>query len=105
MFDIGFSEVLLIAVIALVAIGPKDLPEILFRLGRLVRRAKIFMGGIRDQFSDVMHEAEVTHYRKQFGINVEDADDLEKDVTPAKAGVQVPLDSRLRGNDDREEAA
>ncbi len=106
MFDIGFSEILLIAVVALLAIGPKDLPDILFRFGRLVRRAKILLGGIRDQFSDVMHEAEITHYRKQFGVE-EDEDDLEESVIPAEAGIQKDsiLDSRLRGNDDREEAA
>jgi sec-independent protein translocase protein TatB len=86
MFDIGFSEIMLIAVVALVAIGPKDLPDILFRAGRMTRRAKIFLGGIRDQFSDVMHEAEVTHYRKQFGATVEDAeDDAEKKVANDRA--------------------
>jgi sec-independent protein translocase protein TatB len=86
MFDIGFSEIMLIAVVALVAIGPKDLPDILFRAGRMTRRAKIFLGGIRDQFSDVMHEAEVTHYRKQFGAIVEDAeDDAEKKVANDRA--------------------
>jgi hypothetical protein len=52
----------------------------------MTRRAKIFLGGIRDQFSDVMHEAEVTHYRKQFGAIVEDAeDDAEKKVANDRA--------------------
>jgi len=65
MFDVGFSEILLIAVVALVAIGPEDLPEMLFRFGRLMRQLKIFLGGIRDQYSDIMHEAEMQHYRRQ----------------------------------------
>lgn len=65
MFDIGFSELLLIAVVAIVAIGPEDLPEALFRMGRFMRQVKMFMGGIRDQYSEIMHEAEMAHYRKK----------------------------------------
>ena len=74
MFDIGFSELLVIGVAALIAIGPKDLPDVLFRLGRVTRRVKIFLGGIRDQYADIMHEAEVEHYRKQY-VNPDDRKD------------------------------
>jgi sec-independent protein translocase protein TatB len=68
MFDIGFSEILLVAVAALIAIGPKDLPEMLFKFGRFMRQVRIFVGDIRNQYSDIMHEAEVNHYRKQLEI-------------------------------------
>ena len=74
MFDIGFSELLVIGVAALIAIGPKDLPDVLFRLGRVTRRVKIFLGGIRDQYADIMHESEVEHYRKQY-VNPDDRKD------------------------------
>jgi sec-independent protein translocase protein TatB len=65
MFDIGFSEILLIAVVAIIAIGPEDLPEALFRTGRFIRQVKLFFGGIRNEFSEIMHEAELQHYRKK----------------------------------------
>lgn len=68
MFDIGFSELVLIAVVALVAIGPEDLPEMLFKLGRAVRQGKMFIGNIRNQYAEIMHEAEVAHYRKQLNL-------------------------------------
>ncbi len=67
MFDIGFSEILLVAIAALIAIGPKDLPDVLFRMGRFSRQVKMFVGGVRNQYSEIMHEAEVTHYRKELG--------------------------------------
>lgn len=67
MFDIGFSEVLLIAIAALVAIGPKDMPQILFRFGRFARQIRIFVNGFRDQYAEIMHDVEVDHYRKQYG--------------------------------------
>jgi sec-independent protein translocase protein TatB len=68
MFDIGFSEILLVAIAALIAVGPKDLPEMLFKLGRFARRIKMFMNGIRNEYADIMHEAEVEHYRKQINL-------------------------------------
>ena len=72
MFDVGFSELFLIAVVAIVAIGPEDLPEALFRLGRFSRQVKMFFSGIRDQYSEIMHEAEVAHYRKKLEQDVMD---------------------------------
>ena len=72
MFDIGFSEILLVAIAALIAIGPKDLPDVLFRLGRFSRQVKMFVGGVRNQYSEIMHEAEVTHYRKELTSLVKD---------------------------------
>jgi sec-independent protein translocase protein TatB len=65
MFDVGFSEFFLIAVVAIIAIGPEDVPDALFRFGRFVRQVKMFTNGIRNQYSDIMHEAEMQHYRKQ----------------------------------------
>ncbi len=67
MFDIGFSELLLIAIAALVAIGPKDLPEILFRFGRLMRQVRLVFNRFRDEYAEVMHDIEVEHYRKKYG--------------------------------------
>jgi sec-independent protein translocase protein TatB len=77
MFDIGFSEVLLIAIAALVAIGPKDMPQALFRLGRMMRQVRIVMNGFRDQYSQVMHDVEVEHYRKEFGQIERDANEMK----------------------------
>ncbi len=66
MFDIGFSELLLVAIAALVAIGPKDMPQVLFKMGRMARQARIFLNGFRDQYSQVMHDVELEQYRKEF---------------------------------------
>lgn len=80
MFDLGFSEIILIAVVALVAVGPEDLPGILFRMGRFMRQIRMFLNNIRDQYADIMHEAEVDHYRKQFDTKelTDDTHDVPK---------------------------
>ncbi len=77
MFDVGFSELFLIAVVAIIAIGPEDVPDALFRFGRFVRQVKMFTNGIRNQYADIMHEAEMDHYRKQLSKPV-----IEDDQTP-----------------------
>ncbi|MDE3115735.1 MAG: twin-arginine translocase subunit TatB, partial [Pseudomonadota bacterium] len=46
MFDIGWSEILVVLVVALVVVGPKDLPRLMRTLGRWVRKAR----GMADQF-------------------------------------------------------
>lgn len=88
MFDVGFSEVLLIAVVALVAIGPEDLPGMLFRLGRMTRQVRLFMNNIRNQYADIMHEAEVNHYRKTLGVDL--TDDNEAAVVKSEQPVTLP---------------
>lgn len=53
MFDIGFSEMILIAVIALIAIGPKQLPEVARVAGRLLNQIK----GVTGEFQRTLAEA------------------------------------------------
>lgn len=53
MFDIGFSEIVLIAVIAIVVLGPERLPE----LGRHIGKAMRMWRGVKDDFSGRVREA------------------------------------------------
>ena len=52
MFDIAWSELLLIAVIALIFIGPKELPQVLHTLGRRVAKLRRSADDFRRQFED-----------------------------------------------------
>lgn len=53
MFDIGWSELLLIGVVALIVIGPEDLPKLFQTLGRLTARAR----SMAREFSSAMEDA------------------------------------------------
>ena len=57
MFDIAWSELLLIAVIALIFIGPKELPQVLHSLGRMAAKLRRSADDFRRQFEDSVREA------------------------------------------------
>jgi sec-independent protein translocase protein TatB len=65
MFDIGWSELLVIAVVALVAIGPKELPTVLRTLGLWMAKLRRMAYEFQGQFQEAMREAEMSDLKKQ----------------------------------------
>jgi sec-independent protein translocase protein TatB len=66
MFDIGWSEFALIAVVALIAIGPKELPGVLRTLGQWIGKARKMAAEFQGQFQEAMREAEMADLKKSF---------------------------------------
>ena len=66
MFDIGWSELLVIGVVALIAIGPKELPGVLRSLGHWMGKVRRMASEFQDQFREAMREAEVADLKQQF---------------------------------------
>lgn len=66
MFDIGWSELLVIGVVALIAIGPKELPGVLRMVGQWIGKARRMAGEFQSQFQEAMREAELADVKKQF---------------------------------------
>ena len=66
MFDIGWSELLLIAVVALVAIGPKELPGVLRMVGQWIGKARRMAAEFQGQFQEALREAEMADLKKSF---------------------------------------
>jgi sec-independent protein translocase protein TatB len=65
-FDIGYSELLLIAVVALVVIGPKDLPRVMRMVGGWVGKGRAMTRHVRAGFDTMMREAELDEMQKQW---------------------------------------
>lgn len=59
MFDIGWPEMLVIAVVLIVVVGPKDLPKMLRTFGRTTAKLRVMAGDFRKQFDDALKEAEL----------------------------------------------
>src|SRR3712207_9022491 len=70
MFDMSWGEVMVIGAVALIVIGPKDLPKALRTLGNMTSQVRRMASEFQSQFNDAMREAELDEIRKQVeGVN------------------------------------
>ncbi len=65
MFDIAWSELALIGAVALVVIGPKDLPKVMRTAGQWTRKARLLAGEFQRNFDDMVRQAELEEVRQQ----------------------------------------
>ena len=73
MLDIGWSEMFMIAVVAFVVIGPKELPRALRTIGQWVAKARSLTREFQSNFSDMIAQSEIEDLRK----SAKNIDDLE----------------------------
>jgi sec-independent protein translocase protein TatB len=66
MFDIGWTELAIIAIVALIAIGPKELPGVLRMVGQWMSKARKMASEFQGQFQEAMREAEMADIKKTF---------------------------------------
>ncbi|GGE45374.1 hypothetical protein GCM10007276_23200 [Agaricicola taiwanensis] len=78
MFDIGWSELLIVAVVAIVVVGPKDLPDMLRNLGRGMRAIRRMASEFQGQFNEALKEAELDGVRDEFNRFRSSASDLTR---------------------------
>ena len=80
MFDIGFSEIVVIAVVALIVIGPERLPKTARTLGHLFGRLQRYVNDVK---ADISREMELEELRKLQQEMKSAASDLEQSMTSA----------------------
>ncbi|MBS1164896.1 MAG: tatB [Proteobacteria bacterium] len=119
MFEVGWTEILVIAIVALIVFPTKDLPRLLRTVGQLVGKARRMAGDMQSQFNQALREAEreadladlknsvqnanpLTDLKKAFDPVRTLGDDLKKTVaTPISpkavesAATPVPTDASL----------
>ncbi len=61
----GFAELLFIAIVALVVVGPKDLPIMMRKLGQFVAKGRAMANEFRAAFDDIAKQAELDELRKE----------------------------------------
>ena len=85
MFDIGFSEIVVVAVVALIVIGPERLPKAARTLGHLFGRLQRYVNDVK---SDINREMELDELRKLQREVQTAATELKTSVESAAQGVQ-----------------
>jgi sec-independent protein translocase protein TatB len=96
-FDIAWSELALIGAVALIVIGPKDLPRVMRSLGQWTRRARAMAAEFQRNLDEMMREAELDEIRKEvekvspaeFKSNLEKLVDAKGIEEAAKVDVPV----------------
>ena len=106
MFDIGWQEILILAVLAIIVIGPKDLPRAIKVVTQWIKKARYMARDLQDGFDDVVREAELEDIKLQANkfMNEEtfdpagtlagefDVDAFEKDWSETVEDIKVATD-------------
>jgi sec-independent protein translocase protein TatB len=93
MLDIGWSELLVVAVIALIVVGPRELPGLLRTVGRFVNTIRRQANDFRAQFDEAIKDSEFEEVRKEFQELRSDAE-----ATVRNAGREI--EDEMRDLDD-----
>ncbi len=91
MFDIGWSEIMVIIAVAVIVVGPKDIPKMLRSVGKYIRKAKSMMRDFQNQIEEVADISELKELKAE-------ADklknfDLEKTIGDMDSATNTPKDT------------
>jgi sec-independent protein translocase protein TatB len=82
MFGMAWSEILVILVIAVVVVGPKDIPKIMYTLGRLFRRMQYAKFAMTQQFDEILRAGDIEELRKGVNFEARHYDEAAADKDP-----------------------
>jgi sec-independent protein translocase protein TatB len=86
MFDIGWSELLVIGVVAIIVVGPKELPRLMRTFGHYLGKVRHMAADFQRQFEEAVRDSEIDEVRKA----MQDFHAEVSDVTP-RGTVDKPL--------------
>ncbi|MEE9334992.1 MAG: Sec-independent protein translocase protein TatB [Granulosicoccaceae bacterium] len=93
MFDVGFAEVMIIGVVALIVIGPERLPDVARKVGRWVAKIQRFIKGVR---SDVSRELESGELKALIGDQKDQINELRGMVKDAQKDIEKSTSSVMK---------
>lgn len=98
MLEVGWTEMLVIAIVMIVVVGPKDLPGMLRTFGRTTAKMRKMAGDFQRQFNEAIQEAELDDVKKSVDAlrSLNPATEIKKQLNPfeqAAADVRAGLDS------------
>jgi sec-independent protein translocase protein TatB len=101
MFDVAWQEILVVGIVALIVVGPKELPTLLRTIGKYVGLIKRQASEFRAQFDEAMRESEIEQLRKDVENIKTSAEsslrDVERSVDTEMSGVRKELGDVAQG--------
>ena len=96
MFDIGFSELMVIGIVALVVIGPERLPKVARTLGHLLGRAQRYVNDVKSDISREMQLDELKKLQAQVTDSARELEDsVRKEYQTAKSSIETPVQAAV----------
>lgn len=85
MFDIGWQELFLVALITIIVVGPKELPRVLRTVTLWIRKVRSMAREFQDGIDDLAREADLEDLRKDIekGAGVDFGDEIERTIDPS----------------------
>jgi sec-independent protein translocase protein TatB len=104
MFDISWTELLVIAMVAIIVVGPKDLPRALRAVGRWTGKAKRMARDFQNQFNEALREAELDTIKKEVESvgKIDPMADMRKEVREIEAGLKSATKAPSKPAEDAE---
>ncbi|MBN9237839.1 MULTISPECIES: Sec-independent protein translocase protein TatB [Phyllobacteriaceae] len=101
MFEVGWSEMLVIAIVMIVVVGPKDLPAMLRTFGRTTAKLRAMAADFQKQFNEALKEAELDEVKKSVDElrSLNPAAEIRKQLNPfeqAAADVRAGVDDMMK---------
>ncbi|TVO57464.1 Sec-independent protein translocase protein TatB [Denitromonas halophila] len=93
MFDIGFTELMIIAIVGLVVIGPERLPKVARTVGHMLGRLQRYVGDVKSDIQREMHLEDLKKLQKEM---TDSARDLESGLRGQAAAVKADLDDTAK---------
>ncbi|MEI9423413.1 Sec-independent protein translocase protein TatB [Mesorhizobium sp. Cs1299R1N1] len=101
MFEVGWTEMLVIAIVMIVVVGPKDLPNMLRTFGRTAAKLRAMAGDFQKQFNEALKEAELDDVKKSVDElrGLSPVAEIKKQLNPfeqAAADVRAGVDAVMK---------
>src|SRR5688500_1908519 len=98
MLDMSWGEIMVIGAVALIVIGPKDLPKALRTVGQMTSKVRRMASEFQGQFNEAMREAELDEVKKQLQSVNESVPSLNTSFNPIqtirdelKTSIEAPV--------------
>lgn len=101
MFDLGWSELLVIAVVAIIFVGPRELVPMLRSFGRFAAKMKSMASEFQSQFNDALREAELDQVKNQVekAGNLKPMNALRKQLEDMPRSVEGAISGKKKAGD------
>jgi sec-independent protein translocase protein TatB len=106
-FGIGYTEIMVIALVAIIVIGPKDLPKVLRAFGRTMQKVRGMAREFQGHLDQAMREAGVDDIKKEINNlkTMNPVEDVKKEINSISASNPIPtiakdLSAEVKKQDD-----